>query len=232
MLIPIGDDQVKGGSFPYFSYAFIAINVLIFVYQYYILSEGGSYTFLQEYAAFPAETAQGERLYTVITSMFLHGGIFHLLGNMLFLWIFADNIEATIGNLNFLIFYLLGGVIAYLAHAFFNWGSSIPVVGASGAISAVMGAYLVMFPKSRVKMMFFLLIIFFFRIPAYLFLVFWAVGQTISGVYALGGSESGVAYWAHIGGFAMGVVAGLYFRTGTKSSADRYREKNFMDQFR
>jgi membrane associated rhomboid family serine protease len=144
--------------------------------------------------------------------MFLHGGWIHFLGNMLFLWIFADNIEAKIGNLRFFAFYLFGGIVAYLTHLYFNLGSATPTVGASGAISAVMGAYLVMFPRSRVKMLF---LIFVFRIPAVLFLLFWAYQQTMSGMATLGPNvdNSGVAYWAHIGGFAFGVISGIYFRT-------------------
>jgi membrane associated rhomboid family serine protease len=228
MLIPIGDDQVKGGFFPYFSYGFILINVLVYVYQYSLYQQGLMDSFIIQYGAIPAQTAAGENLISVLTSMFLHGSIWHLLGNMLFLWIFADNIESTIGNLSFAVYYLVGGIAAYLVHAYFNWGSTIPTVGASGAISAVMGTYLVMFPKSRVRMMFFFLIIFFFRIPAYLFLLFWAAGQTMSGIASLDLSESstGIAYWAHIGGFAWGVLAGFYYRARTKSPERRFEERN------
>lgn len=206
MLIPIGDDQVKGGHFPLFSYGFIVLNIVVFYMQ--TQAPGG----LQEYAAVPAQIMQGQNLPTLITSMFLHGDLMHLLGNMLFLWVFGDNIEATIGNFRFLIFYLLGGLIAHAAHIYFNVDSQMPTVGASGAISAVMGAYLVMFPSSRVKMLFF---IFPFRVPAILFLGFWIWMQSSNGLASLelvDQNTGGVAWWAHIGGFAFGVLAGLYYR--------------------
>lgn len=205
MLFPIGDDQVKGGYFPLFSYGFIVLNIIIYFMQ--SNTPGGLY----EYAAIPAEIVQGQDLITLITSMFLHGGFMHILGNMLFLWVFADNIEATIGNFRFVVFYLLGGLAAHAAHIYFNVDSQIPTVGASGAISAVMGAYLIMFPTSRVKMLF---IVFTFRIPAILFLGFWIWMQSSSGIASLELPQEGggVAWWAHIGGFAFGVIAGLYYK--------------------
>ena len=136
----------------------------------------------------------------------------HLLWNMLFLWIFADNIEATIGNFNFLLFYLLGGVAATLAHIYFNSQSSIPMVGASGAISAVLGAYIVMFPRSRVKTFF---LFFFINIPAFVFLGIWIVQQTVNGISSVGEQNvggGGVAWWAHIGGFFFGAIVGYYLK--------------------
>ncbi len=211
MFFPIGDDQIKGGYFPLFSYGFIALNVLVFLFQI-SMPEGQLNAFIFEYGAIPAETSQQQDLFTILTSMFLHGGYMHLLGNMLFLWIFADNIEATIGNLRFLLFYLAGGIAAYLAHYFTNMQSTIPTVGASGAISAVMGAYLIMFPRSRIKVFFFFFV---FRISAFVFLGLWIAQEFFSGMAALQVStseSSGVAYWAHIGGFVFGVVMGLYFR--------------------
>jgi len=206
MIFPIGDDQVKGGYFPLFSYTFIVFNILGFWYQ--LQSPN---LLLGPYAAIPAEISQGEQLHTLLTSMFMHGGFGHILGNMLFLWVFADNIEATIGNFRFLLFYLLGGLAAHAAHIFLNPASTIPTVGASGAISAVMGAYLIMFPSSRVKLWFFFLI---FRVPAFLFLGVWIWMQWSSGWAALQATQQsgGTAWWAHIGGFAFGVVAGLYYR--------------------
>ncbi len=209
MIFPIGDDQVKGGYFPLFSYAFIALNVIIFIMQS-SMPAGQFQSFVLEYGSIPAETIEGQDLFTLITSMFLHGSWAHLLGNMLFLWIFADNIEATIGNGRFLLFYLLGGLAAHAAHIYFNWGSTVPTVGASGAISSVMGAYLVRFPTSRIRM---LVLLFFVRIPAFVFLGFWIWQQWSFGSQALqGGSSGGVAWWAHIGGFVFGVIAGFYYR--------------------
>ncbi len=206
MIFPVGDDQVKGGYFPLFSYSFIVLNILVFVLQF----QSGD-MLLGSFASVPAEITSGEAWYTLITSMFLHGGFAHIFGNMLFLWVFADNIEATIGNFRFLLFYLVGGLMAHAGHIYFNPGSMIPTVGASGAISAVMGAYLVMFPKSRIKLWFFFLI---FRVPAFLFLGIWIWMQWSSGWASLKVEQSGggTAWWAHIGGFIFGVVAGIYYR--------------------
>ncbi|MBK8702769.1 MAG: rhomboid family intramembrane serine protease [Saprospiraceae bacterium] len=211
MIFPIGDDQVKGGHYPLFSYSLIALNVAIFLFQVN-MPPSALQAFVYDYGAIPYETVRGQDLPTLLTSMFLHGGWMHLIGNMLFLWVFADNIESSIGSFRFLAFYLLGGLMAHAAHIYFNWNSQIPTVGASGAISAVMGAYLVMFPVSRIKVLFFF---FTFRVPALLFLGFWIWQQWLSGTATLDVSTaegSGVAWWAHIGGFAFGLAAGLYYR--------------------
>ena len=132
--------------------------------------------------------------------------------SMLFLWIFADNIEATIGNFNFLIFYLGGGVAASLAHVYFNDQSMIPTVGASGAIAAVLGAYAIMFPRSRIKTFF---LFFFINIPAAVYLGFWIFQQLMNGLTSLGleGVGGGVAWWAHIGGFVFGFLVGFYLKS-------------------
>lgn len=215
MFFPIGDDQVQGGYTPYISYSFIAFNILIFFFQV-SLPIGELNSFIFEYGSIPVETMRGEDTHTLFTSMFLHGGWMHLIGNMLFLWVFADNIEATVGSMSFLIFYLLGGLAAHAAHIYFNVGSEIPTVGASGAISAVMGAYLVMFPTSRIKIWAFF---FTFRIQALFFLGFWIFQQWMSGTAALEVAteqSTGVAWWAHIGGFAFGVLAGFYYRSSGK----------------
>ncbi|MCI5080360.1 MAG: rhomboid family intramembrane serine protease [Saprospiraceae bacterium] len=212
MIFPIGDDQVRGGHYPLFSYAFIALNVGMFFYQismpYDQLNQ-----LIYDFGSVPVETLNGEKIYTLVTSMFLHGGWMHLIGNMLFLWVFADNIEAVIGNRRFLIFYLLGGLAAHAAHIYFNPASTVPTVGASGAISAVLGAYLVMFPTSSVRVLIF---IFTIRVPAILFLGFWIYQQWISGTAALEvatAQSAGVAWWAHIGGFVFGLLAGIYYRS-------------------
>jgi len=227
MVFPIGDDQVRGGAFPIFSYAFIAINVLIFLYQSTLVGDE-LHNFIMEYGSIPAETTNGEDYFTLFTSMFLHGGWMHLIGNMLFLWVFADNIEQIIGNVHFVLFYFVGGLAAHAAHIFFNWDSSIPTVGASGAISAVLGAYLVMFPASKIKI---LVLIFFrsFRIPALLFLGFWIAQQLFSGFASLGpatAETAGVAWWAHIGGFAFGVLAGFIYKALMKDRIDTLFHQN------
>jgi membrane associated rhomboid family serine protease len=213
MIFPIGDDKLKGRFFPLFSYAFIALNVLAFLYQLSVPEEGQN-SFMQQWAAVPALLTNGTGYTGLFTSMFLHGGWMHLIGNMLYLWIFADNIEAKVGNIPFVIFYLIGGVIAAAGHIIIDPNSNIPMVGASGAISAVMGAYVVMFPQSRIKMIF---LIFFniFYIPAWAFLGFWFAQQLFSGFSELGaiGEGGGVAWWAHIGGFAFGLIWGYLFRS-------------------
>lgn len=207
MFFPIGDDQVHNGHTPYFAYGFIALNVLIFAYQATLGPEFGS--FVYEYGCIPAEIEAGQDYHTLLTSTFLHGSWMHLIGNMLYMWIFADNIEASIGSTGFVVFYLAGGLVAGLAHIYFNAGSITPAVGASGALSAVMGAYIVMFPKSNIKGFFFIIRI---SVPAFLFLGFWFFQQSQAGISSIGDTSGGIAWWAHIGGFVFGVLCGLFFR--------------------
>ncbi|MBK9013415.1 MAG: rhomboid family intramembrane serine protease [Saprospiraceae bacterium] len=205
MIFPIGDDQVKGGHQPWFSYSFIVLNVLFFLYKF-SLSPAQQEAFDLYFGAVPMEITRGQDLFTLVSSMFVHGDWWHLIGNMLFLWVFADNIEATVGSLKFLVFYFIGGFAAVAAHIWFNINSEVPMVGASGAISAVMGAYLVMFPTSRIKMLF---LIFPFRISAWIFLGLWIVQQWSYGTSQASETGSSVAWWAHIGGFAMGFMTGF-----------------------
>lgn len=213
MIFPIGDEQIQGGYKPIFSYSFIGLNIALFFYELFINSTGQLDIFIENYGAIPIEIKSGQDLHTLFTNMFLHGGWMHLIGNMLFLWIFADNIEATIGNFRFLLFYIAGGIIASLVHVAFNLDSVVPSIGASGAISAVLGAYLVMFPKSRVK----ILVIYIFSsfyVSAFIFLGFWIVFQLFNGFSSIGQNinSGGVAYWAHIGGFAFGMLYGFWAR--------------------
>ena len=207
MFFPIGDDQVHNGYTPYFAYGFIALNVLIFLYQASLGAEFGP--FVYEYGCIPAEIEAGEDYHTLLTSTFLHGGWMHLIGNMLYMWIFADNIEASVGSPWFVVFYLAGGLVAGGAHIYFNSGSEIPAVGASGALSAVMGAYIIMFPKSTIRGYFF---VFRVAVPAFLFLGFWFFQQSQAGISSIGDTSGGIAWWAHIGGFVFVVVCGLFFR--------------------
>ena len=212
MFFPIGDDQIKGGHKPYFSYAFIALNVMVFLYQFSLGIEAGN-EFVWNFGAIPANVSSGNNYLTIFSSMFMHGGWMHLIGNMAFLWVFADNIEAVIGNTYFFIFYILGGVAATMAHVLIDPSSTIPTVGASGAIAAVLGAYIVMFPSSKIKL---LLVIFMrvFRWPAIAFLGIWIGQQLLNGFGSLGVDTSGggTAWWAHIGGFVFGAFVGLYLR--------------------
>jgi len=211
MFFPIGDTQVQGGYKPYVAYTFLGLNILIFLYEFTLGS--GINQFITTYGTIPAEIITGRDYYTLLTSMFLHGGWMHLIGNMLFLWVFGDNIEATIGSVKFFFFYLFGGLAASAAHILLDMESNIPSVGASGAIAAVLGAYLIMFPKSKVKIL--VLIIFRnFQVPALAFLGLWFVQQLISGVGEIGKNSDtgGVAWWAHIGGFVFGIAFGFLFK--------------------
>ena len=203
---------MQGGHFPLVTYLFLVFNVLVFLFEAQ-LNEPALAAFIHNYGVVPAEVTEGHDLFTLFTNMFLHGGWMHLIGNMLFLWIFGDNIEALVGSKRFFIFYIIGGLVAAGGHIWFNWDSTIPAVGASGAIAAVMGAYIVLFPQSRIKMLF---LIFPFTVPALIFLGFWIFSQLSSGIADLGvttADTAGVAWWAHIGGFAFGVAGGFYWRS-------------------
>lgn len=207
-MIPIRD-EIPTRRIPVVNYALIAVNILVFVIMW--LSGASQESSLYRYAMVPADFAKGVDLGDVIsifTSMFMHAGFAHIAGNMLYLWIFGDNIEDYLGHLRYLVFYLVGGAVASLAHILTNPTSQTPTVGASGAIAAVLGAYLVLFPRSRIAT--FIPIGFFMRltmVPAIIVLGFWFVLQLFSGVMSIGGPEvGGVAYWAHIGGFVVGVV--------------------------
>ena len=208
MFFPIGDDQVHQGHKPIFSWLFIAINIAVFCYQY-SLGEANA-EFVYTYGCIPDEILNGQDYFTLITCIFLHGSWMHLIGNMLYMYIFSDNIEASIGNVPFVIFYILGGLAAGACHIYFNPGSPIPAVGASGALSAVMGAYIVMFPKSNIRGFFL-----FFRVnvPAFIFLGIWFYQQSSSGYASLRDTSTGIAWWAHIGGFVFGVLCGFLFRS-------------------
>ena len=200
----------------------IALNVLIFVYQSYI-GEGGLPRFVNHYSMVPYEVTHLENvkvlvdrdmfgnpefqqrelppLLSIISSMFMHGSIMHLLGNMLFLWIFGNNIEDYLGKTVFIFFYLLSGVAAAFLHILFNLNSLVPVIGASGAVSGVMGAYLILFPKARVKtLVFIFIIVTFIDIPAGILLALWFIFQFF---YS---SSGGIAWLAHVGGFIAGAA--------------------------
>jgi rhomboid family protein len=211
-MIPLRDDNPRR-TVPVVTYLLVALNVLAFLWE---LSLGRNLEqALFSLAFIPARFwiagHWGFDAMTIVLSMFLHGGLMHIGSNMLYLWIFGDNIEDRLGHFRYLLFYLLCGLGATLAHAFFSSGSRIPAIGASGAIAGVLGAYLVLYPKARVLT---LIPIFFFitlrELPAVLILGFWFVLQLFSGVGSLGVRDAqdmgGVAYFAHIGGFVCGVI--------------------------
>ena len=226
MIFPIGDEQVSGGHKPLIAYIFIGINILVFLFQV-TLSPELQQSFVTAYGVIPQEIVQGQDYFTLLTNMFLHGGWMHLIGNMLFLWVFADNIEAVIGKTRFILFYIGGGLAASAAHIFFNLDSPIPAVGASGAISAVLGAYLVMFPASKIKVW----VLYLFRsfyMPALYFLGIWGVQQFINGFLSIVPSSaytSGVSWWAHIGGFVFGIVVGFLIRRHYEASNPYHTNK-------
>lgn len=222
-MLPIHDDNPSGRT-PWVTYALIAANVLVFLYQL-SLGEQGLTRFFYTFAVVPKELfadfgrlsgGQGVGVLDfapLLTSMFMHGGWMHLGGNMLFLYIFGDNVEDRLGHASYLSFYLLCGVAASLAHAWSGPGSALPSLGASGAIGGVLGAYIVLHPAARVTTLVFLgFLITTLRVPAFIFLGIWFLMQSIQGLAALGApstaAQGGTAWWAHIGGFAVGMIGG------------------------
>jgi len=206
-MLPLRDHNPSERK-PFVTWVLIAINIGVFLSYFPSISEAPSLlmAFYADWALVPAQVSQGDQTYTIFTSMFLHGGWMHLAGNMLFLWIFGDNLEDQMGHLGYLVFYLAAGVAAAFGQMIANPYSPVPMVGASGAIAGVMGGYLLMFPRARVD---FLLILFvFFRVitvPAWLMLGLWFGMQLVNGA-AADTLTGGVAYWAHAGGFIAGVV--------------------------
>jgi membrane associated rhomboid family serine protease len=233
MLMPIGDDNSLNKGVPYVTYALIVANVLVWIL---CQGMGGDSNFTLAFSTVPAEILTGKDIiteaktitdqytgdqfllpglqrtpvhvyFTLITSMFMHGSWSHLLGNMLYLYIFGDNIESRLGSAKYLLFYLVTGVLASLSHVFSTYfmhqSSIIPSLGASGAISGILGGYLMLFPKVQVKALFIYRII---VIPAALALGLWIAFQIVSGLGIIGGKGGGVAYAAHVGGFIAGML--------------------------
>jgi membrane associated rhomboid family serine protease len=241
MLLPIGDDNSDRHTTPIVNYILIAVNILLFIL---LQNMGRDIDFTFAYSTVPGEILSGLDIVTnpkmledpltgqsvempglkvtpvhvyltLISSMFMHGGVAHIAGNMMYLWIFGDNLENAMGHTKYLIFYLLCGILAGLAHVFttsiFNQSLLIPSLGASGAVSGVLGGYLLMFPKRKVHVWIFLTTM---SVPAFLAVGLWFVFQVINGVGALGGEEAGgIAYAAHIGGFIAGLVLVKFFAT-------------------
>jgi membrane associated rhomboid family serine protease len=212
-MLPIGDENAGTTIKPYVNWTIIGLCILVFLYEL-ILPPGQLDQFFFKYGAIPAQVSQFKDLYTVLTSMFLHGGWSHLLGNMLFLWIFGDNIEDAMGHASYLLFYLICGFAAAALQIALNPTSTIPLIGASGAISGVMGAYIVLFPKGKIRAIVFLgwfgqvLLV-----PAWVMIGLWFLLQLVSGFSTLGGSDTGgVAFWAHVGGFITGALLVFVFR--------------------
>lgn len=210
-MIPYKDDNPTT-HFPIVTILLIGVNTLIFLYQ---ISSADSRAFIYSYGVIPYYLFHGDAetgipiAVNIFTSMFLHGGLLHLAGNMLYLWIFGNNIEDKLGIFRFIIFYLICGIIATYSHALSDPSSMIPMIGASGAISGILGAYLVLFPRARIHtLIFFGFFIQVIKVPAIIVIGFWIVIQLVNGILSKGlyGGEGGVAWFAHIGGFLAGVI--------------------------
>ncbi len=208
-MIPLYD-TLHSRRFPLVNWLLIAVNVLVFLYEL-SLSPAGLDRLTRTWGLVPAQLlARPAALWiTILTSMFLHGGWFHIISNMWVLFIFGDNVEDRLGGFRYLIFYLLSGVAAAVLQALILPASRVPTIGASGAIAGVLGAYLVLYPRAKVASLVPILFIFtIIEIPAFLFLLFWFVSQLFSGWLTLQGTAgAGVAWWAHVGGFLFGMAA-------------------------
>ncbi|MCR9112626.1 MAG: rhomboid family intramembrane serine protease [Rhodobacteraceae bacterium] len=215
-MLPIRDHNPSGQT-PYVTYVLMAMNIAIFLSYWPLFSDPRALNlFFYEWAMVPVLVSQEGTWHTMVSSMFLHGGFLHLAGNMLFLWIFGDNMEEEMGHLGYLLFYLASGLAAGLAHLAAAPMSQVPTVGASGAIAGVMGGYLLLFPKARVDILIFIIfIIRIITIPAWIMLVLWFTFQLFGGVGA-DPDTGGVAYWAHAGGFVAGIALSvpLFLRRG------------------
>ena len=233
-MIPISDDPPVRRTFPIVTLTLIAVNIVVFLYE---LSLGsGIETLFRSAGVTPLEFAVrtdvppaaplGIFYTTLLTSMFLHGGFLHIASNMLFLWIFGDNVEDRLGHLKFIGFYLLCGLGASAAHIYLNWNSTVPSVGASGAIAGVLAGYMLLFPSATIRTLLFLgPFITMTRVPAIIMIGFWFVTQLVSGLAALGPSAqtTGVAFWAHVGGFVVGLPLVLLLKGPSDRASFGYR---------
>lgn len=213
-MIPIGDDNSLSKTTPIVTYALIALNILFF-----FLEMSGGEEFVMKWAFIPSRflSHPAADSITIFTSMFMHAGIGHLAGNMLYLWIFGDNIEDRMGKIPYLLFYLICGIAATFSQLAFTPDSSIPNVGASGAIAGVLGAYILLFPSGKVKALLGQQIV---QVPALIVIGLWFAIQFVSGVgsaASTSGDEGGVAYMAHIGGFIAGLIITYFYRKASPS---------------
>lgn len=247
-MFPLGDDNSDLRARPFVNYGLVAANLFVF---FVLQGAGSNDKFTYAFSTVPAEIRTGKDIVsedrivtdrrtgmeyrvpglqptpgsvylTLLTSMFMHGGLMHLLGNLWFLWIFGDNIEDRMGHVRYLIFYLLTGLIASLVHVLLNLhgpSSLVPCLGASGAISGVMGAYLALCPSRQVKVLFLRMIT---VVPGYMAVGLWFLFQLVSGLAVFGGESDGVAYSAHIGGFIAGVILAKLFVLGRPPRTEEY----------
>ncbi len=212
-MFPIGDDNTGRRTAPLVTYALIALNLIFF-----FLELSGGEAFIQQWAFVPRRflAYPDTDFLTIFTSMFMHAGVAHLLGNMLYLWIFGDNVEDRFGRLKFLAFYLLCGIAAIFAQLVFDATSNVPNLGASGAIAGVLGAYILMFPQGKVRVLQGQQVI---QVPALIVIGLWFVLQLFSGIGSItdAAQAGGVAYMAHIGGFLAGFILTFLFRGGRRA---------------
>ena len=232
-MIPLRD-TTKHGTFPIVNTVFIIINIAVFIFKIWITNDQRLFEY--KFGLVPAivttdlEIGIFKRIYPFFTSMFLHAGWMHIIGNMIFLYIFGRNIEHRMGHIRYFLFYLLTGVIAGIIQFLISPSSVIPIVGASGAISGVLGAYLLFFPKSKiltvVPILFFVRLIY---IPATVFIFVWFLIQFLGGINSAdrAADAGGVAFWAHIGGFAAGLILAQYF-----DREKNYRQKSFNGYYK
>lgn len=240
-MLPISDGGRPRGTFPYVNFTLLGLNALVFLYEIAVGGLGflfGAdslriYIFFLKFGFIPAELTSGEPYRTLglggagsidiaspiptwatmLSSMFIHGGLMHFIGNMLFLWVFGDNIEDTFGHLKYLIFYLAAGVLATLSHFAIDPSSQTPLVGASGAISGVMGAYLLLYPRQRIRTLIIYFLITVIELRAIWLLLIWISLQTIQGLLSIGVSDQvSTAFFAHIGGFVVGAAVGAVYK--------------------
>ena len=218
-------DTVRSRKFPLVNLTLILANVLVFLYELQ-LGPDALKEFIFTWGLIPANVFSDPQTswMTFFSSMFLHGGWFHIINNVWVLFIFGDNVEAGMGKIRYLVFYMLSGVAAGLLQSYILPSSTVPMIGASGAVAGVLGAYLILFPRSRIASLVPILFIFtIVEIPATLFLIFWFLSQLYSGLGALrGGGESGIAWWAHIGGFLFGALMVSFFAVRRRMIESRW----------
>ena len=247
-MFPFSDADTRHSTFPYVNVAFIGLNVLVFLYELALgglgmLFGGGNQdlaVFFFKWGFIPLELTGGQAFTdptydietplptsaTLVSSMFIHAGLLHLAGNMMFLWVFGDNLEDRLGHLKYLVFYLVVGVAAALSHLVVDAQSQSPLVGASGAVSGVMGAYLLMFPFNRIKTLIMLYIITVIEMPAVWLLGLWFLWQLVQGVMSLGiSSQVNIAFFAHVGGFASGVAIMAVYKKATGQEVLPHRSR-------
>jgi len=233
-VIPLRDTQ-EISVFPVATLIIIAINILIFLGMLFLSATANNSelvlnNFYLRYGLIPYQLTTGNYIVpslrpawlTIFTSIFLHGGFVHIIGNLWYFWIFGNNVEDYLGTKGFVIFYLLGGAVASLTQVAMNPISKVPIIGASGAIAAIMGAYFYLFPRSRVKtLVFIFFFITFIEVPASLFLIVWFLMQ-LSSAFTTFGAAAGVAFWAHVGGFVFGFLAAMIIKKTKRGKAENY----------